>query len=201
MSSIVATPSPSLAGYYQKLWAWLKQGGDELAASYLLHYALTDAEKQEFIGGVAPSSDDKTELEHLNIHPALAALEELLADASAGKGPFAALVATQSEIADHVAHEVKNKPSSQVIRTWLLDMEKRKTGVRRLRIDPKNPHLAGLVADGKYSGRLWLLGEHAPDGRAWTSMTNAEIIALWKNLPKPASATIIPFPTADEEPV
>ena len=80
-----AKPEPP--GYYQKLWAWLKQGGDELAASYLLHYALTDAEKQEFIGGVAPSSDDKTELEHLNIHPALAALEELLADAQRGQGP------------------------------------------------------------------------------------------------------------------
>jgi hypothetical protein len=187
--------------YYQNLWAWLKQGGDELAASYLLHYALTEAEKQEFIGGVAPSSDDKTELEHLNIHPALAGLEELLADAQEGKGPFAVLVATQGEIADHVAHEVKNKPSSQIVRTWLLDMERRKTGVRRLRVDPKAPHLAGLVADGTHSGRLWLLGEKAPGGREWSTMTHAEIIALWKNLPRPASATIIPFPSADEEPV
>jgi hypothetical protein len=80
-------------------------------------------------------------------------------------------------------------------------MERRKTGVRRLRVDPKAPHLAGLVADGKYSGRLWLLGEKAPDGREWSAMTQAEIIAVWRNLPKPASATIIPFPSADEEPV
>ena len=189
-------------GYYQALWRWLEQdGGAELAASYILHYALTDAEKQEFIGGVAPSTADKTELEHLNLHPGLAALEELLADGREGKDPLAVLVATQSQIADHIAHEVKNKPSSQIVRTWLLDMERRKTGVRRLRVDPRAPHLAGLVADGKYSGRLWLLDEKAPDGREWTSMTNAEIIALWKNLPKPASAVILPFPSADEEPV
>lgn len=196
-------------GYYQNLWAWLKQGGDELAASYLLHYALTEADKQEFIGGVAPSSAAKIELEHLNIHPALSALEELLADAQEGKGPFAVLVATQSEIADHVAREVKNRPTSQDIRTWLLDMEKRKTGVRRLKVDPKAPHLAGLVGDGKHSGRLWLLGEKAPGGREWFAMTNTEIIALWKNLPTPRNATVILHPAArgngaypdEEEPV
>ena len=183
-------------GYYHTLTDWLKNGGAELAASYLLAYPLTDAEKQEFIGGVAPESDDKTELEHLNIHPALAALEELLADAGEGKGPFACLVATQSQIAEHVSGDVKNKPSSQIVRTWLLDLERRKTGVRRLRVDPKASHLAGIVADGKYSGRLWLLGERAPDGRAWTDMTNAEIIALWKNLPAPPNATVIQHPAA-----
>jgi hypothetical protein len=183
-------------GYYQTLNAWLQAGGAELAASYLLDYPLADAEKQEFIGGVAPESDDKVELEHLNIHPALAALEELLADAGEGKGPFAVLVATQSEIAGHISSDVRNKPSSQIVRTWLLDMERRKTGVRRLRIDAKAPHLAGIVADGKYSGRLWLLGEKAPDGRAWSAMTQAEIIALWKNLPAPPNATVIRHPAA-----
>ena len=200
---------PEPLNYYVNLKAWLVGGGAELAAAYLLDYPLTEAEKQEFIGGVAPQTEDKTELEHLNIHPALAALEELLADATEGKGPFACLVATQSQIADHVSSDVKNKPSSQIVRTWLLDLERRKTGVRRLRVDPKASHLAGIVADGKYSGRLWLLGERAPDGRAWTDMTNAEIIALWKNLPAPPNATVIRHPAAkgngaypdDEEPI
>jgi hypothetical protein len=188
-------------GYYQKLWTWLAQGGDELAARYLLHYALTDAEKQEFIGGVAPSSDAKAELEHLNLHPALSALEEALADAVEGKGVFACLVATQKEIADHLAGDGRNRPSSQLVGTWLLDMERRKTGVRRLKTDPNSPHRAGNVGDGKYTGRLWLLADTAPGGRAWSAMTNVEIVALWKNLPPPPSATIIPFPSADEEPV
>ena len=72
--------TPATLEYYLAITAWLEHGGAELAASYLLAYPLSDAEKNEFIGGVAPASDDKTELEHLNIHPALAALEELFAE-------------------------------------------------------------------------------------------------------------------------
>jgi hypothetical protein len=200
---------PATLNYYLTLQAWLEHGGAELAASYILALALSDAEKNEFIGGVAPATDDKTELEHLNIHPALAALEELLAEGAEGKGPFASLVATQGDIAALISGDVKNKPSSQIVRTWLLDMERRKTGVRRLRVDPKGKQWAGVVSDGKHSGRLWLLADKAPDGREWTDMTNAEIIALWKNLPPPPNATVHQHPAAkkngsfsdDEEPV
>jgi hypothetical protein len=110
-------------------------------------------------------------------------------------------VATQKEIADHLAGDGRNRPSSQLVGTWLLDMERRKTGVRRLKTDQNSPHRAGNVGDGKYTGRLWLLADTAPGGRAWSTMTNVEIIALWKNLPRPPSAVIIPFPSADEEPV
>jgi hypothetical protein len=198
-----AKPEP--LGYYQALWAWLDGGGADLAASYLRGFPLTDADRGEFIGGVAPESDDKTELEHMNLHPALAELEEQLANACEGVGPLQNRVATQSEIAEHVASAVKSRPSAQLVRTWLLDMERRKTGVHRARVDPRASHLAGLVGDGKYSGRLWLLGDMAPDGRAWTVLTNVEIVALWKNLPAPKNATVIRHPAAkfpdEEEPV
>jgi hypothetical protein len=193
-----AKPEP--IGYYKKLNDWLASGGAELAASYLLGYALADAEQDELIGGVAPETDAKSELEHQSTHPALAQLEELLDDASEGKGVLACLVATQGEIADHVSGK-GHKISAQLVGRWLLDMEKRKTGVRRLRADPNKPHQAGLVSDGiKHSGRLWLLGEKAPDGRAWSAMTNVEIIALWKNLPAPPNAKVIKFPDDKEEP-
>jgi hypothetical protein len=198
-----AKPEP--AGYYQALWGWLNGGGAELAASYLRQFPLTDSDKNEFIGGVAPASDDKTELEHMNLHPALAELEEQLANAYEGVGPLKGRVATQSEIAEHVASAVKSRPSAQLVRTWLLDMERRKTGVHRARVDLKASHLAGLVGDGKYSGRLWLLGDTAADGRPWSALTNTEIVALWKNLPPPPNATVIKHPAAkfpdEEEPV
>jgi hypothetical protein len=191
--------------YYWTLQQWLSDGGAELAAAYLARYPLSELERREFIGGVAPASDDKTELEHLNIHPALSALEELLADAGRGVGKLKDLVATQSQIAERLVDDVRLRPSSQLIRTWLLDMERRKTGVHRLKIDPEAKHLAGLVGDGKHSGRLWLLGEKAPDGRAWSDMTVTEIIALWKNLPPPRNATVHRHPAAqfpdEEEPV
>ena len=89
-------------------------------------------------------------------------------------------------------------------------MERRKTGVRRLRRRSEGAALArASSSDGKYSGRLWLLADKAPGGREWTDMTNAEIIALWKNLPAPPNATVHVHPerqkewrfSDDEEPV
>ena len=78
-------------------------------------------------------------------------------------------------------------------------MEKRKLGVHRLRVDPKAKHWAGVVSDGKQGGRLWLLADKAPGGREWTDMTNAEIIALWKNLPAPPNATVHVHPSAKKK--
>jgi hypothetical protein len=88
-------------------------------------------------------------------------------------------------------------------------MERRKIGVRRLRVDPKGKQWAAVISDGKHSGRLWLLADKAPGGREWTDMTNVEIVALWKNLPAPSNATVHQHPAAkkngafpdNEEPV
>ena len=126
MSSIAATPNPNPSATTTRSPIGSKTAGRNSPRRIFSPTRSTDAEKQEFIGGVAPESDAKTELEHLNIHPALAALEEELANASEGKGPFTHLVATQGEIADHISGDVKNKPSSQIVRTWLLDMERRR---------------------------------------------------------------------------
>jgi hypothetical protein len=195
-----AKPEPPF--YYENLMAWLGSGGSELAAAYLLSYPLTEAEVKEFAGGVAPQTADKIELEYQNTTPQLAALEDILRDTREGvDGTPRNLVATAEELGGWIKLRGLQQPSPQNVRTWLLDMERRNEGVRRLKLDPKAPHLCGVVSDGKHSGRLWLLGEKAPDGREWSAMTNTEIIALWKNLPRPASATIIPFPSADEEPV
>ena len=206
-----AKPEPPL--YYENLIAWLGGGGSELAAAYLLSYPLTEAEVKEFAGGVAPQTADKIELEYQNTNPQLAALEDVLRDTREGvDGTPRSLVATAEELGGWIKLRGLQQPSPQNVRTWLLDMERRNEGVRRLKLDPKAPHLCGVVSDGRHSGRLWLLGEKAPDGRAWIDMTNTEIIALWKNLPAPPNATVIrhpaaargngaAYPDAEEEPV
>lgn len=198
--------------YYVGLNDWLDKGGAELAAAYILNYPLSDAEKHEFIGGVAPETDDKTELENQNLHPHLAALEELIADARAGirDGAPWTLVATADELTQMIKGKGVLHPSPQNTRTWLLDMERQKTGVRRLRVDPKEPSACGVtttrIQGVQHGGRLWLLADTTHDGRLWSTLTTAEIIAEWKNLPPPKNATVIKhpksaFPDDGEEPV
>jgi hypothetical protein len=196
----------ALPDYFWNLHEWLKAGGAELAASYLLSYPLSEAEKREFIGGIAPENEAKIELENQNIQPQLAALEDIIQDIRDGvvnEMTPTALVATAETLALFVKARGVYQPSPQDIRTWLLDMEKQNNGVRRLRIDPRKPHLCGVVSNGTHSGRLWLLGDTAPDGTLWKSMSNAEIIAVWKNLPRPQRGTVHQFPSGDvvEEPV
>ena len=199
-----AKPEPPF--YYENLMAWFNGGGSELAAAYLLSYPLTEAEVKEFTGGVAPQTADKIELEHQNTVPQLAALEDILRDAREGvDGTPTSLVATAEELSGWIKLRGMQQPSPQNVRTWLLDMERRNEGVRRLKLDPKAPHLCGVVSDGKHSGRLWLLADKASDGRDWSAMTNAEIITLWKNLPPLPNATVTRHPSAkfpdEEEPV
>jgi hypothetical protein len=184
--------------YYWALHEWLKQGGDILAAAYLLQYPLTDQDIKEFTGGVAPETDDKVELENLNTHPQLAALEELIDDARKGMrdGVPHTLIATADELCQMIKDKGLLRPSPQSIRTWLLDMEKQGKGVRRLRIDPKEPHRCGVVGNGVYTGRLWLLADTTADGRKWSALTISEIVAIWKNLVAPKNATVIRHPSA-----
>jgi hypothetical protein len=189
---------PDVIEYYQPLQDWLhNKGGAELAASFLMAYPLTQAEKHELIGGHAPESDDKIELEHQNTHPQLAALEDIIDDARKGiteNTPYT-LVANAEQLAAFVKIKgFQTPPSPQIMRTWLLDMERLKTGVRRVRIDPKHPHMCGVVdttiAGVRYAGRLWVLSDKTQDGRLWSALSVSEIVAIWKNLP---SATVIPL--------
>ena len=150
--------------------------------------------------GVAPSTDDKVELEEQNVDPPLAALETLIADARSGDKADTphTLVASADELAGLVALKpaFKNRaPSSQAISAWLRTMQ----GVRRLRIDPKYPTRCGVISaviNGvTYSGKLWVLSEVTTDGRLWSSLSDAEIISIWKNLAAPKSGAVIPFPS------
>jgi hypothetical protein len=184
------------AAYYLDMHQWLDNGGAALCAAYLLTLSLSDAEIAEF-KGVAPSTTDKTELEEQNVAPPLAALEDLIADARAGitaDTPHT-LVASAQELAGYIKlHDVR-APSARSVSAWLLTMP----GVHRLRIDPKHPSHCGVISaliNGvSHSGRLWALSETTADGRKWSLLTDAEIIAIWKNLTPPKSGTILPFPS------
>ena len=197
-------------GYYESVYKWLDEGGAALCAAYLLTLSLTDADIRLFNGGVAPSTPDKIELEEQNVQPQQAALEDLIEDARNGitaDTPYN-LVATASELSGYIKLTGAHRPpSARTIGAWLSTMP----GVRRIKTDPTSPQKAGVVnamLNGvKHSGRLWALSEKAPDGRDWSTLTEAQIVAIWKNLPTPSSATIIPLKTAksafpdDEEPV
>ena len=182
--------------YYTDMINWLDGGGAALCAAYILTLPLSAAEMTEF-KGPAPSTADKVELEEQNVEPGLAALEDLITDARAGdrKDTPHTLVASSDELAGLIMLRpgFKNRPpSARAVSAWLKTIQ----GVQRLRIDPKNPTHCGMVTatiNGvMYSGRLWALGETI-DGRPWSSLTNTEIIAIWKNLGAPKSGTIIPF--------
>ena len=106
------------------------------------------------------------------------------------------LVATAQELSDLVAmNGMKHRPPTpRAIGAWLSNM----TGVHRLRVDPKRPNQCGVISaqiNGvTYSGRLWALAETTADGRRWTSLTEAEVIALWKNLAPPRNASVHQHP-------
>jgi hypothetical protein len=193
--------------YYEDIIKWLKDGGAELCASYLLTYPLTDAQKREF-SGPAPESEDKAELEDQNMHPQQSVLHDLIYDAREGskEGTPWTLVATAEELSRLIKGKNGVQPSVPAVSGWLRDMERRKTGVRRCRIDPKHPAQCGVFGIDPHKGRLWFLADADPDGRQWSALTVQEIVALWKQLPPPKNATITPirenFPAGTgEEPV
>lgn len=186
--------------YYWRLHEWLNNGGAEKCAAYVLAYPLSESEKQEFVGP-APETDAKSELENLNIPAGLAALEEVLEDARAGVAGPVNLVATAADLLDVIRDKLKYPPTPRDIRAWLMGMEKQGKGVRRRRIDPKNPNDCGVVKSKDGLGRLWLLGEHAPvtgswKGEDWSALTDAEVVSLWKNTPRPPSASVRAHPNA-----
>jgi Family of unknown function (DUF5906)/Bifunctional DNA primase/polymerase, N-terminal/Primase C terminal 2 (PriCT-2) len=189
---------PKPPAYYAALWDWLNAGGTDLTAAYLLALPLSDAEKRGFIGGVAPSSNAKAGLEEMNVDAALAVLEGIINDSRAGIGPFNNLVGTADQLAEQVGQKIR-KPTPQVMHGWLMDMEYQKRGVRRLRIDPKNHNHCGVVHSKGIGARLWVLGDKTPQGADWSSLTNAEIIAMWQGKPPPRSASVLQFPLAKDE--
>jgi hypothetical protein len=195
-------------GYYADLHNWLQAGGSDKVASYLLSYALTQQDVADLVGGVAPLTDAKADLEMRSLNPCEAALEDLIRDAQAGlpEAPTS-LVASAEEIAGYLRPSVKNV-TAQSLRGLLLDMERRGTGVRRLRVDSKDPNRCGVLSDHTYSARLWALAPATVGGVAWDTLTNAEVIAIWRGKPQPLSATILrhpgvqfPHDVANEEPI
>jgi transcriptional regulator with XRE-family HTH domain len=182
--------------YYLDMFKWLDGGGAALCAAYILTLPLSDAEMAEF-KGVAPSTLDKIELEEQNVDPPLAALEDLIADARAGDKADTphTLIASADELAGFIKLRPSfqhRAPSARAISAWLRAMP----GVHKFRNDPKHPTWCGMISaivnNVSYSGRLWALGEMI-DGRPWNSLSDAEIISIWKNLGAPKSATVIPF--------
>ena len=199
--------------YYEGVYKWLDEGGAVMCAAYLLTLALTDADIATFKGGVAPATLDKIELEEQNVDPPRAALEDLIADARAGiteNTPYN-LVATADELSGWIKLKPSHQhrpPSARAVSTWLSTMP----GVSRVKVDPKHPRHCGVVeatiSGVRHVGRLWFLSEKTSDGRDWSALTTTEIVAIWKNLPTPSSATVIPLKSAkrggfpdDEEPV
>ena len=195
--------SPRSTAYYKGVYDWLTGGGATLCASFLLAYPLSDAERGEFIGGVAPVTADKEELEEQNVHPQQGALEDLITDARAGitaDTPHT-LVATAQELAGFIKlHGFHHVVTARSLGGWLLDMERRGEGVHRVKLDPNSPSAAGVVSaqinGQKHQGRLWALADATVDGRKWSALTEAEIVAIWKNLTPPKSATILHHPAA-----
>jgi hypothetical protein len=191
---------PQSEAYYAQLHGWFAKGGAELSASYLLNYPLTDADHGNLLGGVAPSSDDKTELEQLSLPPQQIALNALIEDARDGiqDGTPFKLIATAQELSQMIRDQGQRPPTFQQVSQWLLSMERENRGVRRYKIDPKKPNHCDVVnttVNGSiYSGRLWLLANKTADGRDWNSLTTAEIIAIWKNLTI-KNASVTPFPS------
>ena len=182
--------------YYLDIHRWLNDGGAAMCAAYLLTFPLSDAEKAEF-KGVAPATADKAELEEQNVDPQLAALEDLIADARAGitaDTPHT-LIASAEELAGFLKMRPNlqhRAPSARAISAWLRTMP----GVHRFRLDPKNPTWCAVVTaviNGvTHRGRLWALDENI-SGRLWSTLSDTEIITIWKNLGTLKTGVIIPF--------
>jgi hypothetical protein len=186
-------PKPST--YYRDLYAWLNHGGMEAVASYLHSFPLSDADKQEFVGGTAPSTPDKIALENQNLDPAEGVFEDLVHDAQQGLHPFDVGLATNEQIAEQIDARLKRRPSPQQVSAWLLDMERRGQGVGRLYVDPKQPNKCGPISDGKQtSKKLWHLSPKGPGGKDWTDFSNTELLALWSGKPLPPRASVSMFP-------
>ncbi len=185
--------------YYEDVHNWLAGGGAALCASFLLTLPLSDADINLFKGGVAPSTPDKIKLEEQNVEPQQSALEDLIEDARSGitvDTPYN-LVATAEELAGFIKLKPgyhHRPPTARAVNSMLMALP----GVKRVKIDPKHPNRCGIVdvvVNGvRQAGRLWLLSERTADGRLWSTLTEAEIVAIWRNLPAPASATVIPHP-------
>jgi hypothetical protein len=188
--------------YYENLRDWFAAGGpagltgEELCAAYLAQYPLSEADRKSFLGR-APASPDKDELVRQS-DPKMAALEDLLEEMGGLRG-----VADASELTQALHDRGQRHISGVTVSNMLLDMERAGKGVRRRRIDPKNPRRCGMVT-GKIhgmtkGGRLWLLTDRHPDGRAWNTLSDLELIAYWKNITLP-NATIITHPNASLKP-
>ena len=181
------------AAYYDALRAWLDNGGAELAAAHLMALPLTQAEQMEFLRP-APVSADKDALENANIHPHLAALEDLIDDARQGdkNGTPHTLVATALELTQMIRDRSMGSrpPTPRTISDWLFDME----GVQPVKSDPYRPRSCAMTGTNQHRGRIWFLSDKTADGRDWNSLTIREIVAIWKNLPAPPTATVIQHP-------
>lgn len=188
--------------YYTSLWSWLNADGIGLVASYLYSYPLSDIEKQEIYSGAAPDTPAKQALIQQNLVPALSTLLDLVNDARAGVAPFDACLATVSQLVDQIGIRLGNRhrPTPQDVSAWLLDLEMKGDGVGRLRKDARNPNHCGIVASkGQTSQRIWHLSSKAPDGRAWNTFSNLELLAMWQGKKMPSRATVIPFPSQEGE--
>jgi hypothetical protein len=182
--------------YYKNLHNWLtNQGGMEAVANYLHRLPLSAADKQEVIGGTAPSTPAKTALEDQNLDPAESVFEELIHDAQQGLPPFDTCLATVGQIAEQIDIRLKRRPSPQQVSAWLLDMEHKGQGVGRLRKDPNSPNRCGTVNDSKGpSQRLWHLSAKGPGGKDWGDFSPTELLALWNGKPLPPRASVSMFP-------
>lgn len=189
---------PKPASYYQGLWDWFNKGGRQMTAAYLHSYTLLDADRQEFIGGTAPSSVAKSLLEQQSMNPYQDALEEIIRDARDGLGAFPALVATIDQLVDHIGLKMR-KPTPQMVRGLLMDMENRKTGVHRLKVDPREPTRCAPIRDQKRNihQRLWALADKTANGQDWKTLLDPEIIALWR---PPGSVVAKPSPSSSKPP-
>lgn len=188
--------APQTLDYYAQLHAWFDAGGAIQCAAYLMNYPLSNQEQLEFIGGVAPSSNDKNELEGMNVHPQLTALEELIQDARDGikSGTPYTLVATAGQLAQMIVNKGLRAPAPKQVSQWLLEMERDNKGVQRGRSNALKPTECLPTQGLGHKERLWFLADTTADGRLWNSLTNEEIIAIWANLPAPKNATVTPFP-------
>lgn len=177
--------------YYVGLADWLR-GNSELVASYLLSWALTDADKQMF-QGPAPDTPDKLELEERGIEPGLKLLEELIEEHRQGDR----LLVTAGALAGAITSQGVRVTTPQVS-NWLRDMEHTQAGigkgVGRVRVDPGRPGVCGVVGHNSDSARLWHLGKRAKDKREWKDIPNLELLAIWRGNPVPPSATVLAFP-------
>lgn len=185
---------PKDKSYYDKLRAWLDQGGKEDAAAYLLAYPLTAADKSLFKGR-APNTTDKDQLILMNTDPVEGTILDIMQEVRDGKRT--PLTEMSSLIELLAAKGVRGVQSGQV-RGCLLDMERRGKGAGRVRVNPNHPNNCGVINSKGTSARLWYLGP-VPDGREWKDLGDLEVIAIWRGKSLPPSATVLNFPGTTQD--